>query len=240
MARVRTLITTAVMAVTLILPSLATAGLFEDSEARKAIIDIRTKLDGKAETTSLLELASQNEALRQEVAKLRGQVEVLTNDLANAQRRQKDFYTELDNRMRKLEPQQVVIDGKSVTIEVSEQNAYDAALSQFKAGDYKAASVAFAEFVGRYPKSGFAPSAQYFLGTSYYALRDYSKAIGAQTVVLKTHPKSARAPDAMLNIASCYTEMKDKANAKKTLKKLIAQYPKSEAAETAKERLKSE
>ena len=127
-----------------------------------------------------------------------------------------------------------------MTIESSEQNAYDAALSQFKAGDYKAAVVAFSEFAARYPKSGFAASAQYFLGTSHYALRDYNKAISAQMVVVKSHADSSRAPDAMLNIASCYTEMKDKANAKKTLKKLVAQYPKSEAAETAKERLKSE
>lgn len=240
MRPIRSILKTAVLAVTIILPSLATAGLFEDSEARKAVVDIRAKLDGKAETSSVLELSSQNEALRQEVAKLRGQVEVLTNELANAQGRQKDFYTELDNRMRKLEPQQVVIDGKSVTVESSEQNAYDAAFAQFKAGDYKSASAAFSEFVERYPKSGFVASAQYFLGSSYYALRDYKKAISTQMALIKSHPKSSRSPDAMLNIASCYTEMKDKVHAKKTLKKLIAQYPKSEAAETAKERLKSE
>lgn len=236
----RSIIATAFLAVTLILPSLATAGLFEDSEARKAVMDIRAVLDGKADTASVQELSSQNESLRQELAKLRGQVEVLTNELANAQRRQKDFYIELDNRMRKLEPQQVVIDGKPVMIESSEQNAYDAAFSQFKAGDYKAAADAFSEFVARYPKSGFAASAQYFLGSAYYGLRDYNKAIVAQMVVVKQYANSSRAPDAMLNIASCYAEMKDKANAKKTLKKLISQYPKSEAADAAKERLTPE
>jgi tol-pal system protein YbgF len=127
-----------------------------------------------------------------------------------------------------------------VTIDSAEQNAYDAAFAQFKAGDYKAASAAFSSFTKRYPQSGFAPSAQYFLGSSYYALREYEKAIMAQMVVVKLHANTSRAPDAMLNIASCYIEMKDKANAKKMLKKLVAQYPQSEAAETAKTRLKSE
>jgi tol-pal system protein YbgF len=222
-----------------ILPSLATAGLFEDSEARRAVTDIRTKLDTKADTSSLVELGTQNEALRQEVAKLRGQIEVLGNELANAQRRQKDFYVELDNRMRKLEPHQVVIDGKEVVIDAVEQSAYDAAMAQFKAGDYKAASDGFADFVSRYPKSGLVASAQYFLGNAFYMLRDYQNAISAQMVIIKLHANSARAPDAMLNIASCYTELKDKPSAKKVLTKLIAQYPKSEAAETAKERLAS-
>jgi tol-pal system protein YbgF len=171
---------------------------------------------------------------------LRGKIEVLTNELTNAQKRQKDFYVELDNRMRKLEPQPVLIDGQQVLIDSSEQNVYDAALAQFKAGDYKAASLAFSDFVGRYPKSGFAASAQYFMGSSFYALRDYEKAVNAQMVVLKMYPQSSRAPDAMLNIASCYLEMKDKVSAKKMLKKLVAQYPKSEAAETAKERLATE
>jgi hypothetical protein len=32
---------------------------------------------------------------------------VLTNEIANAQQRQKDFYVDLDARLRKLEPQQV-------------------------------------------------------------------------------------------------------------------------------------
>jgi tol-pal system protein YbgF len=240
MARLRTSIITAALAVMVILPSLATAGLFEDSEARRAVTEIRTKLDAKADTTSLLELSSQNEALKLEISKLRGQVEVLGNELANAQRRQKDFYVELDNRMRKLEPHQVVIDGKEVIINSAEQNAYDTAMTQYKAGDYKAASEAFADFVSRYPKSGFVASAQYFLGSSYYALRDYPNAISAQMVIVKLHSHSSRAPDAMLNIASCYTEMKDKPSAKKVLTKLIAQYPKSEAAETAKERLASQ
>jgi len=233
----RSVMAAALLAALVLLPLQAKAGIFDDDEARRAVLDIRTKLDSKADKTSVLELASQIEALRQEVAKLRGQNEMMANELANAQRRYKDFYVELDSRTRKLEPQQVVVDGQEVVIEPAEQNAYDAAMAQFKAGSYKPATAAFAEFLRRYPKSGYAASAQYLLGSSFYALRDYRNAISAQLVVMKQHASSPKAAEAMLNIASCYLELKDKQTARKYLDKLIAQYPNSAAAKTAKERL---
>ena len=231
-------------------PLTASASLFDDDEARRAILDVRTRidalqrdvttrLDSKANTSSTLELANQNEQLRQEIAKLRGQVEVLTNDLANEQRRQKDFYGDLDGRLRKLEPQKITVDGKEANIEPSEQKAYDTALAVFKAGDYKGAGAAFFDFLRRYPQSGYAASAQYWLGNSYYAQRDYKNAINAQQAVVKNYPDSPKASDALLNIASCYTELKDKSAAKRTLESLIAKYPDTPAAQTAKERLSS-
>lgn len=222
----------------------AHAGMFDDDEARRSILDLRNKvestssrLEGKADKSSTLDLSNQNEQLRQEIAKLRGQIEVLTNELANEQRRQKDFYVDLDNRLRKLEPVKMTVDGKEASVEPGEQKAYDTALALFKAGDYKTAGASFFDFLRRYPSSGFAASAQYWLGNSYYAQRDYKNAITAQQLVLKNYPGSPKAADAMLNIASCHIELKDKLAAKKTLEKLIEQFPATPAAEIAKERL---
>jgi tol-pal system protein YbgF len=231
-------------------PLQAHAGLFDDNEARKAVLDIRSRLDAlendsksrietKAEKGSVLDLANQNEQLRQEIAKLRGQIELLTNDLANTQQRQKDFYIDLDKRLRTLEPQQVTMDGKQVNVLPSEQKAYDAAFALFKAGDYKNASAAFSEFMRRYPTTAYGATAQYLLGNAYYAQNDYNNAIAAQQAVVKNYPDHAKAPEALLNIASSYIELKDKAAAKKTLTELVAQYPESAAAHTAKERLKA-
>ena len=244
------LLAAAVLAAVSLAPVAAHAGLFDDDEARRAILDARTRiealqrdigarLDAKADKNSLLDLANQNEQLRLDVAKLRGQVEVLTNELANAQQRQKDFYVDLDNRLRKLEPQKVTVDGREANIDQTEQRTYDAALELFKGGDYRGASAAFNEFLRRYPQSGYAASAQYWLGNAYYAQRDYRNAIAAQQQVVKAHPDSTKAPDALLNIATCYVELKDKVNARRALDTVIAQYPDSAAARTAKERLPS-
>lgn len=231
-------------------PLSAHAGLFDDDEARKAILDARTRIeatqrdltnriDTKADKNSLLDLASQNEQLRLELSKLRGQIEVLTNEVANAQQRQKDFYVDLDTRLRKLEPQKVSVDGHEATVDQNEQRIYDAALGQFKAGDYRAASTGFADFLRRYPQSGYAAAAQYWLGNTYYALRDCRSSIAAHQIVLKNYPDSTRAPDALLNISNCQVELKDKLQARRALETLIAQYPDSPAAQTAKERLPS-
>ncbi len=238
----------ALLAALATLPLRAGAGLLDDDEARKAILDLRGKVDNvardlnaridlKADKTSTLDLISQHEQALQEIAKLRGQIEVLSNDLANAQKRQKDFYVDLDGRLRKLEPRQINIDGKEAAVEPSEQGAYDAALAQFKSGDYKSAVGSLDAFVKRYPESGYAANAQYWLGNAYYAQRDCKSAIAAQQMVVKNYPDSPKAADALLNMASCYTELKDKANTKKTLESLVAKYPDSSAAQTARERL---
>jgi len=230
------------------LPLHASAGVFDDDEARKAILDLRAKvdtlaqqlnarIDTKADKSSTLDLVNQNEVTLQQINQLRGQVEVLANELANAQKRQKDFYVDLDNRLRKLEPRDVTIDGKSAKVDPAEQKAYDAAMLLFKAGDYKTAGVALAEFVRQYPESGYAANAQYWLGNAYYAQRDCKNAIAAQRKLLAAWPDSNKAPDALLSIASAQETMGDRKSAQRTLEDLLTKYPKSGAAASAKHRL---
>lgn len=241
-------IASACLALAAIAPFQAHAGLLDDDEARKAIVELRAKVDAmardlsaridtKSDKTSALEMLNQHEQTMQEIAKLRGQLEVLTNELANAQRRQKDFYTDLDARLRKLEPKKITIDGKESSVDPAEQKAYDAALLLFNAGDYKFAAASLSDFVRRYPESAYAANAQYVMGNSFYAQRDYHNAIAAHQVVLTAYPDSPKAPEAMLNIASSYAELKDKKNAKKALQDLVAKFPDSTAAKAAKERL---
>src|SRR3954469_11873118 len=85
----------------------ARAALFEDDDARRAILDLRNRVEQQRVATeqelkratdenaglrrSLLDLQSQIEALRGDVAKLRGENESLAKDLSEAQRRQKDL-----------------------------------------------------------------------------------------------------------------------------------------------------
>lgn len=231
-----------------IFPFSAHAGLLEDDEARKAILELRTKVEQiqqefrqqittKSDKSSALDLLNQNEQLRQEISKLRGQLEVLTNELSNAQQRQKDFYVDLDNRLRKLEPRKVTVDGKEAQVDPNEQRSYDAALASFKSGDYRNAAASFADFIRRYPDSAYGAAVAYGLGNAYYALRDCKSAIAAHQSMVQTYPDSVKAPDAMLNIATCHIELKEKPQAKKALEAVINQYPDSSAAQTAKERL---
>ena len=230
------------------MPLQSHAGILDDNEARKAILDLRAKIDSlsrdvnaridtKADKTAALDMVNQNEQLMAEMAKLRGQLEVLSNELTTAQKRQKDFYADLDARIRKLEPRQVNIDGQEAAVAAEEQNSYDAAMEAFKGRDYKSAASQLGEFVRRYPQSGYAAFAQYSLGNAYYVLGDYKNAITAQQVVATTYKDSTKAPDAMLTIASSYAGLKDKKATKKALQDLLKQFPDSSAAQAAKDRL---
>ena len=96
------------------------AGLFDDEEARKQIAaqqvsDWRSaqsgqtlearivKLEEVLNNQPLLELHNQIESLRLDLNKLQGQIEVLVNENELTQKRQKDFYIDLDSRLRRIE-----------------------------------------------------------------------------------------------------------------------------------------
>lgn len=228
----------------------AHAGLFDDDEARRQITDIRNQLNDKVDIQSRaqMELSNQLENLRSENAKLRGQVEVLTIELDSAQRRQKDFYLDLDNRLRKLEtapreaaataatPDAATPPAKTVD-PAQEARDYDGALNLMKASKYKDAAAAFDGFLKAYPQSDMAPSAQYWMGNAYSVL-DCRKAIEVHGALVAKWPDHARAPDALLAISNCQADLGNNAGARKTLENLIAKYPQSSAADKARKSLK--
>lgn len=253
----RTRFSVVVLAAALALPSTPALALFGDDEARKAILELRAKVaeqerqlrDKDAELAARierleaanraqLEFANTIDAQRREIATLRGQVETLTHEVATLQKRNRDLYADVDTRLKGLEPVTATVDGKQATVERSEQAAYDAALAQFRSGDFRGAAQSLQVFLARWPKSAYAPAANYWLGNSYYGLKDYRGAIAAQQVVVDQHADSARAPDALLNIAASYVELKDSVRARAALQKILADYPNTEASKLAEERLR--
>ena len=230
-------------------------GLFDDNEARRRVELLRqsiessqrtmeerlTKIEGAAsDRGALLELSSQLEALRGDISRMRGQIEVLTNQVEVADKRQKDLYLDIDTRLRKLEQAKepaAADKSQADAAPAAETKAYEAALNQFKLGNYPLAISAFQGFLVTYPSSKLAPSAQYWIGNAHFAQRDYKQAVAAQQKVITAWPDDAKAPDAMLNIASAQDAMGDRRGAQKTLEGLVAKYPQSPAAASAKQRL---
>ena len=225
------------------------AALFEDDEARRAILELRQRVDVLQQVNqrsgddnsqvrrSLLDLQTQIEKLRMEHAKLRGQNEQLLRDVAELQRRQKDIAQGVDERLRQFEPVKVTVDGLEFQADADEKRDFEAALAVFRAGKFADAKTAFAGFVRQYPRSGYLPSARFWLGNAQYAAREYKEAIGNFKMLLSEAPGHARAPEAALSIANCQIELKETRTARKTLEDLLRDYPQSEAAVAAKERL---
>lgn len=222
------------------------AALFEDDEARRAILDLRQRVEAMRQQTdqrltdengqlrrSLLDLQNQIEQMRGDLARMTGQNEQLTRTLSEMQSRQ----TTIDDKLKQTEPSKVSVDGREFNADPKEKADFDAALGVFRAGQFAQAQTAFAEFVKRYPQSGYNASALFWLGNAQYATRNYNEAIANFRSMLSLAPDHAKAPEAVLSIANCQIELKDTRAARRTLEDLTKAYPQSEAAQAGRERL---
>jgi len=260
----------------------ARAGIFDDDEARKAILDLRQRLEQTGQKIeqgnerqralqaeqisrlsdqitqsnaqsaeqiatlkrSLLDLNSQLELLRADNAKLRGQdeqrtrdYEQLTRSVAELQRKQKDITEGVEDRIRKIEPQKVTVDDKEFLADPDEKRIYEEAMASLRKGEFDKAAPALSGFLRRYPVSGYAQSAQFWLGNALYGKREYKDAIASFRALVSTSPDYPRAAEALLAVANCEIELKDTKSARKTIAELLKAYPKSEAAQAGRDRL---
>lgn len=243
----------------------ARAALFEDDEARKAILELRAQVQRLQQAQaddpsrariaelasanaqlleqvanlkrSLLDLNNQIELLRADIARQRGADEQLQRDLADVQKRQRDIGQAMDDRLRKLEPVKVSLDGREFTAEPDERKAYDDAVALMRNGDFDRAAAALGQFQRRWPGSGYADSVRYWMGNAQYARRDYKEAVNTFRAFVTASPDHPRAPEALLALANSQAEMKDTKGARKSIEDLLKAYPKSEAAQAGKERL---
>ena len=220
----------------------AHAGLFEDDEARRAILDLRQRLDAVEKSdsqlrNSLLDLQSQLEMMRQELAQSRGRNEQLVRDVSEMQQRQRDVQTGLDERLRKFEPARVSVDGVEFLADPAEKKDFDAAMVIFRSGKFDQAQVALANFLQRYPQSGYGPSVLFWLGNAQYANQQFKAAQTTFATLTDKFPAHMRVPESKLALANCQLELKDIKGAKATLKALVEAHPESEAAKTAQQRL---
>ena len=246
----------ATLAAAMITPA-AHAGLFDDDEARKAILDLRAKLEQSNEAQrvrqaelnaqlleqisqlkrSLLDLSNQLELLRADNAKLRGQEENLARDVAELQRKQKDVQQGIDERVRKLEPQKVSVDGKEFLADAEEKRQYEEAMGLLRKGEFAQAASALQAFQKRFPASGYNDSVLFWLGNAQYGKREFKDAIASFRALVAASPDHPRAAEALLSVANCQIELKDNRSAKRTVDDLLKAYPKSEAAQAGKERV---
>lgn len=233
------------------------AGLFADDDARKQVKQLEArivKLEQALASTeqekeqyirSTLDLQMQMEALNTELRKLHGQNEELVHNLQDAEKRQKDFYIDLDARLRRFEGNDaaanagVRVDGTRDVSEdpVGENRSFEAAYSLYKAENYQNAAAAFRDFLKNYPQSVHEANVQYWAGNSYFLLKDCKNSISSYQVLVGKYPDHPRVPEAMLNVSDCQLSLKSKSAAQKTLKQLISQFPGSDASEKAKKRL---
>ena len=238
-----------VLAVLLLGMGSAQAALFEDAEARRAILDLRQRLEASSNALKaqaednaqlrriLVDLQAQIDNMQAQLNKSRGAQEQLARDVSDIQLRQRDAQTGLEERLRKVEPVGISLDGLEFQVDPAEKREYDAAMDVFRKGDFTAAQASLQRFVQRYPQTGYMPSALFWLGNASYAVKDYKASLAQFRQMLGLSSTHARAPEAMLAISNVQIELKDTKAARKTLEDLIKAHPQSDAAQAARDRL---
>jgi TolA-binding protein len=200
------------------LPLQASAGLLDDDEARRAILDLRAKVEAmsremnaRIDTKSDKSAPSDPEPARADDAgnrRLRGQIEVLANQMRTRRSARKTCTPTStpacasSSRARKPStarpPRSLPTEQKSPT---------KPRWRLFKSGDYKAPH-RLQDFVRRYParlrRQRPVLAGQRLLRPA--RLQERHRRPGRAVSNYGGQPK---APDAMLNIASCYIELKD-------------------------------
>jgi tol-pal system protein YbgF len=217
------------------------------------------RLESQLQNQGLLNLLNQVESLKAEVARLRGSQEELAYQQSAADKRVKELFADLDDRVKELENRPLVAapppamrlqPAQALSTTVSppsgiapagdvenETRAYEAAHQLVKSGRYRDAVLAFQSFAKTYPNSSLVPNAHYWTGFSYVGMSDFESAAASYQHLIGEFPNSPKTPDAMLSLARAQAQMKDLPSAAATLEKLIERFPYSRAADNGKKLL---
>lgn len=243
----------------------AHAGPVEDALARTAELqhtvqaqqERLTRLENQAQNQNVISLLNQVEALKAEVARLRGFQEEQAYQMDVAEKRVKDLFVDLDTRLNQVkELASRPVQGDAVHLQTAqslasvpavaaaaapdgdaELRAYGAAQALVKGGKYKEAVQAMRAFLDQYPSGTLAPNAVYWMGFSQVNLGDFPGAANSYQKLIDDYPASPKAPDAMLSLARARIQTNEMASAHTTLEQLIAKYPASKAAAAGKKLL---
>jgi len=227
----------------------AHAALFDDEEARRRIdatnqrlstmqrqIDDRLLLlEQQAKSGGLADLATQIQLLQGDIAKLRGQLEVVTYEIEQAQKRQRDLYVDLDSRLRKIETAQTAAANPPADAANAATAANNGAPGPAGAAPPAATppppaaapapSVVATAPPVRSPSDGIAEQRAYDAALDLFKRGDYQGAITGFGTFVKTYPRSALVPSAQFWIGNAQYARRDYRASINTQRQLLKDYP---------------
>ncbi len=203
------------------------------------------------------DLTLQLDEMRAENRQLRGQVENLGYKIEQLERKQRDIYLDIDQRLgtpggggapvtgtpsrpsaaaaakTPAPPPAAGVSRKQIDAEY--HAAYALLSPQQKR--YEEAAKAFAEFVAKYPQDELTPNAQYWLGEAYYVSQRNQDALQAFEVVVEKYPDSTKAPGALFKVGRLQQAAGNQDAARASYRRVVKDYPDAPAAGLARQKL---
>ncbi|MCC2682254.1 MAG: hypothetical protein K0S36_1818 [Nitrosospira multiformis] len=198
-----------------------------------------SRLEEDLGSRPLLELHNQIESLRLDLNRLQGQIEVLVNENELAQKRQRDFYVDLDNRLRRLEQAEGADGATAPKSGVSSPAASGSAIDSnagpnsspgVKGTASAAASAVSSEYgtpANRNPVADGSDGRAYESGYDLFKTGKYKEAISSFNSFLRSYPESSFAASAHYWIGNSFYALREFKNAVAAQETLIKIYPDS-------------
>ncbi len=248
-----------------VLTGLALTGTTIAQDTGKMSVDQRlARIEKLLNSQGLVDLMLKVESLQAELQRLQGQNEEQLHALQELKQRQRDLYIDIDRRLLQLERNvpggtAAVAPGggqaapatqaatsaatagaitTAPTVLEGEQQAYQDAFNLLRELRYDKATVAFRDFLKKYPDGRYAHIAQYWLGEASYAQGDFKQAIKDYKTLINKYPQSPKLAEAMLKIGYSEYELKNNKAAQASLEQLIKSYPGTTEAGQAQNLLK--
>ena len=119
-----------------------------------------------------------------------------------------------------------------------EQTTYDRAFRALREQRYADAAEGFSTFLDRFPESGYAPNALYWLAETYYVTRDFETALGFFEDLRGRYPSSSKDGDALLKIGFSHFELRNWTEARAALEQVRSEHSGTTLARLAESRLR--
>jgi TolA-binding protein len=209
-------------------------------------VDLSARLDKleKASRTSDADVGVQIQSVREDLAKLHGDVDQYQHRIDLLEQSLKQLSESTDEKLaaakgsdalKQLQAQKEAAQLKRPTDKVEYLKLAD---EKAASGDAALASTLYGEWLQKWPKDPLAASAHYSLGKLDQDQNHHREALSEFGEVAKNFSKSDKAPPALLRSSESFAALGMADASRLALEALVKDYPKSQEAKIAKERLK--
>lgn len=224
----------------ILLPSALSA-----KSADEKISDLENRITSIQQTyltnnADIAKAISRSESVQQEFDALKGAVEA-NGHLIDSQRQElQKQIRDLEQRIQAIEDRMQIFStqinnaiGKVNPAAADEGKIYQSGLDKAERGEYLNAAADFQTFLKKYPKSTFAPMAQYWTGECFYSMKDFKRAIKEYQLYIQTYPRHEKVAAAILKQGNSFYELGMPDESKPFYEKVIKEYPNSPEASQA-------
>jgi TolA-binding protein len=209
--------------------------------------EVQKKLDelNQSARRSGADLAVGLDKVREELARLRGDLEVEQHGLAQVEKSVEALRADTEGRLAALKGAGALDEfearKKLAALERPDDRGAILSLGEREeaAGQRGVALEIYEHLVRRWPADPKAADAGFRAGQILLAQKRWRDAILALGRVAEAHPKSDRAPDSLMGVADAMVELGMVDDAKAVLRQVVEKHPKSAAAKRARESLDS-